>query len=71
MTTGITAGMLDGGLAEDLAAAALAMARRFSRGATLWWAATQWAMRKTVDRCVHPDVHNGPSSGPNPYGGTE
>jgi len=36
MTTGITAEMLDGGLAEDLAAASLAMARRFARGATLW-----------------------------------
>jgi D-sedoheptulose 7-phosphate isomerase len=35
------------------------------------WAATQQAMHKTVDRCVHPDVHNGPSSGPNPNGGTE
>jgi D-sedoheptulose 7-phosphate isomerase len=35
------------------------------------WAATKQAMHKTVDRCVHPDVHNGPSSGPNPYGGTE
>ena len=35
------------------------------------WAATQQAMHKTVDRCVHPDVHNDPSSGPNPYGGTE
>ena len=35
------------------------------------WAATQQAMHKTVDRCVHPDVHNDPSSGPNPHGGTE
>jgi D-sedoheptulose 7-phosphate isomerase len=35
------------------------------------WAATQRAMHKTVDRCVHPDVRNGPSSGPNPHGGTE
>jgi D-sedoheptulose 7-phosphate isomerase len=35
------------------------------------WAATQRAMHKTVDRCVHPDVHNDPSSGPNPNGGTE
>jgi D-sedoheptulose 7-phosphate isomerase len=35
------------------------------------WAATQQAMHKTVDRCVHPDVHNDPSSGPNPNGGTE
>ena len=34
-------------------------------------AATEQAMHKTVDRCVHPDVHNGPSSGPNPHGGTE
>jgi hypothetical protein len=35
------------------------------------WAAAQQAMHKTVDRCVHPDVRNGPSSGPNPNGGTE
>jgi D-sedoheptulose 7-phosphate isomerase len=35
------------------------------------WAATQQAMHKAVDRCVHPDVHNDPSSGPNPNGGTE
>jgi D-sedoheptulose 7-phosphate isomerase len=35
------------------------------------WAATQQAMHKTVDGCVHPDVHNRPSSGPNPNGGTE
>jgi D-sedoheptulose 7-phosphate isomerase len=34
------------------------------------WASTQHAFQKTVDRCLHPDVHNGPPSGPNPYGGT-
>jgi D-sedoheptulose 7-phosphate isomerase len=35
------------------------------------WASTQRAFQKTVDRCVHPDVHNGPLSEPNPNGGTE
>jgi D-sedoheptulose 7-phosphate isomerase len=35
------------------------------------WVATQQAMHKTVDRFVHPDVQNDPSSGPNPNGGTE
>src|ERR1700678_514565 len=42
LTTGITAETLDGGLAEDLAAASLAMARRFARGATLWCVAPGW-----------------------------
>jgi D-sedoheptulose 7-phosphate isomerase len=34
------------------------------------WASTQQSFRKTMDRCVHPDVHNGPSSGPHPHGET-
>jgi hypothetical protein len=58
MTTGITAGMLDGGLAEDLAAAALAMARRFARGATLWCVAPGWephAHHMAVE-FVHPVI---------------
>ena len=38
----ITAGMLDGGLAEDLADASLAMARRFAAGGTLWCVAPSW-----------------------------
>jgi hypothetical protein len=42
LTTGITAETLDGGLAEDLAAASLAMARRFARGAALWCVAPGW-----------------------------
>jgi hypothetical protein len=58
MTTGITAGMLDGGLAEDLAAASLAMARRFARGATLWCVAPGWephAQHMAVE-FVHPVI---------------
>jgi hypothetical protein len=42
MTGGITAEMLDGGLSKDLAAASLAMARRFACGATLWCVAPGW-----------------------------
>ncbi|MGD0703375.1 MAG: SIS domain-containing protein [Trebonia sp.] len=39
---GITPDMLDGGLAEDLAAASLAMARQFAAGGTLWCVAPTW-----------------------------
>jgi D-sedoheptulose 7-phosphate isomerase len=42
MTGGITADMLDGGLAEDLATASLTMARRFATGGTLWCVAPTW-----------------------------
>jgi hypothetical protein len=58
MTTGITAEMLDGGLAEDLAVASLAMARRFARGATLWCVAPGWephAHHMAVE-FVHPVI---------------
>ena len=58
MTAGITAEMLDGGLAEDLAAASLAMARRFARGATLWCVAPGWephAHHMAVE-FVHPVI---------------
>jgi hypothetical protein len=58
MTTGITAELLDRGLAEDLAAAALAMARRFARGATLWCVAPEWephAHHMAVE-FVHPVI---------------
>ncbi|HMD23086.1 MAG TPA: hypothetical protein VKH61_03230, partial [Streptosporangiaceae bacterium] len=58
MTTGITAEMLDGGLAEDLAAASLAMARRFARGAALWCVAPGWephAHHMAVE-FVHPVI---------------
>ena len=58
MTSGITPGMLDGGLAEDLATASLAMARRFARGATLWCVAPGWephAHHMAVE-FVHPVI---------------
>ena len=58
MTTGITAEMLGGGLAEDLAAASLALARRFARGATLWCVAPGWephAHHMAVE-FVHPVI---------------
>jgi hypothetical protein len=58
LTTGITAETLDGGLAEDLAAASLAMARRFTRGATLWCVAPGWephAHHMAVE-FVHPVI---------------
>jgi len=58
LTTGITAETLDGGLAEDLAAASLAMARRFARGATLWCVAPGWephAHHMAVE-FVHPVI---------------
>ena len=58
MTGGITPDMLDGGLAEDLAAASLAMARRFAAGATLWCVAPSWephAHHMAVE-FVHPVI---------------
>src|ERR1700691_378702 len=58
MTGGITPDMLDGGLAKDLAAVSLAMARRFAAGATLWCAAPSWephAHHMAVE-FVHPVI---------------
>ena len=58
MTGGITPDMLDAGLAEDLAAASLAMARRFAPGATLWCVAPSWephAHHMAVE-FVHPVI---------------
>jgi hypothetical protein len=40
--TGISTDLLDGGLAEDLAATSLAMARRFAAGGTMWCIAPSW-----------------------------
>jgi hypothetical protein len=57
-TVGITPDMLDHGLADDLAAAALALARRFSAGATMWCIAPQWephAHHMAVE-FVHPVI---------------
>jgi hypothetical protein len=56
--TGITPDMLDGGLAEDLADASLALARRFAAGATLWCVAPSWephAHHMAVE-FVHPVI---------------
>jgi len=58
MAPGIAPGMLDGGLAEDLADASLAMARRFAAGATLWCVAPSWephAHHMAVE-FVHPVI---------------
>jgi hypothetical protein len=57
-TEGITADLLDGGLAEDLATAALALARRFHAGATLWCVAPQWTphAHHIAVEFVHPVV---------------
>ncbi len=58
MTGGITSDMLDGGLAEDLATASLAMARRFAAGGTLWCVAPSWeahAHHMAVE-FVHPVI---------------
>jgi hypothetical protein len=41
-SVGIGPDILDHGLAEDLAAASLALARRFHAGATMWCVAPQW-----------------------------
>jgi hydrogenase maturation factor len=57
-TAGITADILDHGLADDLALAALALARRFHAGATLWCIAPQWephAHHMAVE-FVHPVI---------------
>jgi hypothetical protein len=58
MTAGVSADMLDGGLAEDLAATSLAMARRFAAGGTMWCAAPGWephAHHMAVE-FVHPVI---------------
>ena len=58
MTGGITPDMLNDGLAEDLAAASLAMARRFAAGGTLWCVAPSWephAHHMAVE-FVHPVI---------------
>jgi hypothetical protein len=55
---GITADILDHGLAEDLATASLALARRFAAGATMWCIAPQWephAHHMAVE-FVHPVI---------------
>jgi hydrogenase maturation factor len=57
-TSGITADILDHGLADDLAGAALALARRFHSGATMWCIAPQWephAHHMAVE-FVHPVI---------------
>jgi hydrogenase maturation factor len=58
LTSGITPDILDRGLADDLAAASLSLARRFSAGATMWCAAPQWephAHHMAVE-FVHPVI---------------
>ncbi|MBN9619982.1 MAG: hydrogenase assembly protein HupF [Actinobacteria bacterium] len=58
LTAGITADILDSGLADDLAAASLAIARRFHAGATMWCLAPQWephAHHMAVE-FVHPVI---------------
>jgi hypothetical protein len=55
---GIPGDILDSGLADDLAASALALARRFHAGATMWCAAPQWephAHHMAVE-FVHPVI---------------
>lgn len=55
---GITADILDFGLAEDLGAASLSLARRFAAGATMWCVAPQWqphAHHMAVE-FVHPVI---------------
>jgi hydrogenase maturation factor len=57
-TAGITPDILDHGLADDLAAASLSLARRFRRGATMWCIAPQWephAHHMAVE-FVHPVI---------------
>jgi HupF/HypC family protein len=57
-TIGITADILDHGLAEDLAGASLALARRFAAGSTMWCVAPQWephAHHMAVE-FVHPVI---------------
>jgi hypothetical protein len=55
---GITPDILDHGLADDLAAASLSLARRFAAGATMWCVAPQWephAHHMAVE-FVHPVI---------------
>jgi hypothetical protein len=55
---GITPDMLDGGLAADLADAALSMARRFQAGATLWAVSPRWEphAHHVAVEFVHPVI---------------
>jgi hypothetical protein len=55
---GITADILDHGLADDLAAASLALARRFAAGATMWCVAPQWEphAHHVAVEFVHPVI---------------
>jgi hypothetical protein len=58
VTSGIAPDILDHGLAEDLATASLALARRFGAGATMWCVAPQWephAHHMAVE-FVHPVI---------------
>jgi hypothetical protein len=58
VSAGITPDILDAGLADDLAAAALALARRFHAGATMWCVAPRWephAHHMAVE-FVHPVI---------------
>lgn len=58
VSSGITPDILDRGLAEDLAAAALSLARRYHAGATMWCVAPQWephAHHMAVE-FVHPVI---------------
>ncbi len=57
-TAGITPDILDGGLADDLAGASLAIARRFAADATMWCVAPRWephAHHMAVE-FVHPVI---------------
>jgi D-sedoheptulose 7-phosphate isomerase len=56
--SGITPDMLDRGLAEELAATALAMARRFAAGGTLWCVAPSWEphAHHVAVEFVHPVI---------------
>lgn len=57
-TAGITPDILDGGLSDDLAAAALSVARRFHAEATMWCVAPRWephAHHMAVE-FVHPVI---------------
>ena len=58
VSAGIAADILDRGLADDLAAAALSLARRYFAGATMWCVAPQWephAHHMAVE-FVHPVI---------------
>lgn len=54
----VAGNLVDGGLAEDLAGSALAMARRFAAGATLWCIAPTWAphAHHVAVEFVHPVI---------------